>query len=80
MWLVGNTEVIGPATPQATSCLRSRSHAPQATCHVPSFFPELNELNEPNEPTRHKLQATGFLCPTSYRPQAVFRPSPANVV
>jgi hypothetical protein len=25
-------------------------HALQATCHVPSFFPELNEPKEPNEP------------------------------
>jgi hypothetical protein len=24
-------------------------HALQATCHVPSFFPEPNEPNEPNE-------------------------------
>jgi hypothetical protein len=25
-------------------------YALQATCHVPSFFPELNEPHEPNEP------------------------------
>ena len=33
-------------------------HALQVTCHVPSYFPELNEPKEPYEPNEPECGAT----------------------